>query len=126
MALFSRPRAIAPARGSNVAGLQRMELGRRPSDTSAPVNMVYEFDAGAADVVALTNLYPTFQQLVVRSADVGGKPAQALFEDGRMFVYRCVDCARDVRAHWRLDLVGLAANLDLVVLPADGVLPVAN
>lgn len=121
MALYSRVRVIAPAQGAKIAGLRRMELGHRPADASTPVRLVYNFDADVGDVVALTNLYPTFQPLSVRAAEIDGKPAQALFADGRMFVYRCVDCARDALAHWHLDLDGVAANLDLVVLPANGV-----
>jgi hypothetical protein len=123
MAFYSQLEPIAPKLGTGLAGLRRMEVARRPPDESPAAPTSIDFDTGARDVVVLTNRYPLFAALTIRHAVANGAPATALYGDGKMFAYRCASCADSSRAHWHIDLNGVAANLDIVALLAA---PVSN
>jgi len=116
MALYRNVRVIAPAAGVPLSPLQRMQVSPVRAE-SAPQPLAYEFDATARDVIVLTQRF-TFSGVKVRSAEVNGLAATLLHTDGKAWIYGCVACAKADRAHWRLALEGVEANLDLVLVQA--------
>lgn len=119
MALYERVRAIAPAAGGTAATVRRLQIhpdaGGGPTRTS-----VFEFDTAGADVVVLTNRLPNAAPMKVERIQASGALAVTLGSDGSSFAYRCDACAPAASAHWRIELEGTEANLDLVVLLAPG------
>ena len=119
MGLYSHVHAVAPAQGTRIAGLRRMEVARRPPVEAPSTLQVYEFDSGVADIVGMANRYPMYTGLAVHSISVNGRPASQRYADGRLFLYACGDCAQDERVHWRVELDAVAENIDVTVIEAD-------
>lgn len=115
MALYDNVRVIGPPAGSRSAPLQRLQI-HPESGRGPPEALAFDFDTDAADVVVLTNRMPSAAPMAIRKMDVVGRPAALLSDDGSSRVYGCAGCARDTSVHWRVELTGIAVNLDLVVL----------
>lgn len=115
LALYDRVRAIAPAVGGHPAPLQRRQIS--PLSGSGPVaKVMFEFDTAGGDAVMLTNRLPSAAPMEVLRADVDGKSALLLGDDGSSRVYRCAACAPVAPVHWHIELTGIEVNLDLAVL----------
>jgi hypothetical protein len=117
LALYDRVTPIAPDVGATRARLVRGQIhADGASGDVAPI--VYEFDANGGDVPVLTNRFRNAASLDVRKAVANGEPARVLFDDGGSTAFGCVACTVDSRVRWRLELSGVAGNLDLVVIDA--------
>jgi hypothetical protein len=118
MAIYDRVRAIAPASGGRSAALRRLQI--YPDSGAGPIEKsVFDFDTAGDDVVVLTNLRPYAAPLAVDRIFAAERPARQLNDDGGSILYRCAACTADAPAHWHIELHGIAANLDLVVLLHD-------
>ena len=114
LALYSRVRAIAPAEGARPTRLARMQVGI-DAVHAAPSPLAFDFTAGADDVVVLTNRIPTAAMMNVKAVLANGAPAQKVYEEGSLLVYRCNACS-GTETNWQLRLDGVEANLDLIVI----------
>jgi hypothetical protein len=79
---------------------------------------ILEFDADAGDVVGMTNRYPLYSGMNVRSATANGVPAELRHSDGRNLFYVCAACQGQTRARWRIELDAVLENIDVSVLLA--------
>ena len=119
MAIYDDVRPIAPASGGRSAPLRRLQIN--PDSGTGPVaKTVFEFDASGADAVVLTNRLPMAAPMSIDKVAADGRAAALLYDDGGSLVYRCAACAPQTPVHWRIQLRGIEANLDLVVLPHPG------
>lgn len=57
--------------------------------------------------------------LTVDSVFAAKLPARQLYDEGSSILYRCAACALDDEVHGHIELRGIAANLDLLVLLHD-------
>jgi hypothetical protein len=115
MALYEHVLPIAPDSGGRSAPLRRLQIN--PDSGVHADEATFEFDAAAADAIVLTNRLPMAAPMALHAVIADGRPAQLRYDDGGSLVYRCDGCRAGTRAHWRITLHGIAANLDLVVLP---------
>ncbi|MDR2012771.1 MAG: hypothetical protein LBQ20_07000 [Rhodanobacter sp.] len=116
MAIYDNVRAIAPMEGGRSTPLPRLKVYPE-GDPGPPVDLSFEFDAGGGDVIVLTNRNSFTAAMTVKEVQVAGKSESPLYDDGGSILYRCSACVGDEPVHWQIDLNGVAANLDLVVLP---------
>lgn len=116
MALYEPVRAIAPAAGAVAAPMRRLQVDM-DSGSGPATTAVLEFETDGGDAVVLTNRMPNAAPMRVERIEAAGQPAALRGEDGSSFVYRCDACAPDKAARWRIELNGIQANLDVVVLP---------
>jgi hypothetical protein len=115
IAFYERVTPIAPASGGRPTHPKRDQIhADRAPDNAVPLNLA--FDAKGADVLVLTNRFPGAMPLTVRAVTADARPARLLFDDGGSMVYGCSGCAASATVHWRLDLVGVEDDLDLVAL----------
>jgi len=69
----------------------------------------------------LTNRIPAAAAMNVKVVRANDAPAQLLYDEGNLLIYRCTACSDAAEANWQLRLDGVEANLDLVVLEKDRV-----
>jgi len=120
LALYSHVNAIAPAEGARATRLARMQVGIDAAH-AAPSPLAFDFVAGAGDVIVLTNRIPAAAAMNVKVVRANDAPAQLLYDEGNLLIYRCTACSDAAEANWQLRLDGVEANLDLVVLEKDRV-----
>jgi len=120
LALYSRVRAIAPAEGARPTRLARMQVGI-DAVHAAPSPLAFDFVADAADVVVLTNRIPAAAAMNVNAVRANGVPAQVVYDEGNLLIYRCAACLDATEANWQVRLDGVEANLDLIVLEKERV-----
>lgn len=122
MALYDNVLAIAPPQGGTLAALHRRQIN--PVSGAGPLRPLdYAFTTNTRDEILLTNRLPNAAPMTIRNVQANGRPAQLLGADDSSFLYRCADCAADAKAQWRVQVEAIEANLDLVVLPADPLVP---
>lgn len=116
MALYDHAVPIAPMSGNRDAPLRRFQVG--PDGAPGDVrSSQFEFDADAQDVVVLTNRFPMLAPMYAAVVTADTRAATNRYDDGGSVVYACADCGTARRVHWRMEVHGIAGNLDLVVLP---------
>lgn len=115
MALYDNVRPIAPPRGGVLAPMLRRQIN--PLSGSLPlVPLAYTFASAERDQILLTNRLPEAAPMSIRSITANDHPAQLMGSDGSSFAYRCAGCAAGSRVTWVVQIEGIEANLDLVVL----------
>lgn len=125
MALYERVRPIAPAAGGVAARPRRLQI--TPDGAAGAVaRTAFEFDAGGADAVVLTNRLPLHAPMHVVAVTAAGRPAALRHDDGGARVYGCDGCAAGAAVHWRVEVEAVAGNLDLVVLPHEADAPASG
>ncbi|HEY0180407.1 MAG TPA: hypothetical protein VGC30_12375 [Dokdonella sp.] len=117
MALYERVVPIAPAAGSTWRAPRRAQV--TPDSAPGPAARAdYAFRAGGGDAVVVTNRLGAAAPMTIEAAEAGAAPAALRADDGGSRVYVCAACAADAEVDWHLRLVGIAANLDVIVLPS--------
>ena len=118
MALYERVRPIAPAVGAALLPPRRLQV--TPDSAPGPrAGSVYDFEAMGADAIVLTNRLSMAAPLQVDRVSADHRAARVRYDDGGSIVYACDACAPDRSVRWHLELHGIAANLDLIVLLHD-------
>ncbi|MEO5559738.1 MAG: hypothetical protein ABIO49_07985 [Dokdonella sp.] len=119
MAFYERIRPIAPTAGGLATRLRRLQIN---ADSAPPpvARSVFDFDVAGADVVVLSNRMRFAAAMDVTSITASGRPVRQLYEGDGTFLYGCSACAIDADVHWHIELVGIAGNLDLIVLLHEG------